>query len=171
MFDRPVLGIDPGIARLGAAIVAREGSGCAVVWADTIRTPAGMPEAERVQHLYLAVQAIIAEHQPGAMAVEKLLFNRNVTSAMGVARASGVVLLAAAQAGIDIEEYGPLEVKMAATGDGRAAKADVRRGLERFHHVSGLPTQPDAADAAAVAFCHLQQSVLRQAGRLAGVPR
>jgi len=142
-----------------------------VVWADTIRTPAGQPEAERLQFLFSQVQSIIAQHDPSALAIEKLLFNRNVGSAMSVARASGVVLLAGAQAGLEVQEYGPLEVKMAATGDGRASKPDVRRGLERFHRVTGVPSQPDAADAVAVAFCHLQQAVMRRAGRLAGVPR
>jgi crossover junction endodeoxyribonuclease RuvC len=83
---------------------------------------------------------------------------------MAVSRASGVILLAAAERGIPVHEYAPLEVKMAVTGNGAAAKQDVRRALERLHGLADVPTQPDAADAVAVALCHLQQSrILRKA--------
>jgi crossover junction endodeoxyribonuclease RuvC len=77
---------------------------------------------------------------------------------MSVARATGVVMLAAAQRGLRVTEYAPLEVKMAVTGSGSASKADVRRALGRLHGIEDVPTQPDAADAVAVAVCHLQQS-------------
>jgi crossover junction endodeoxyribonuclease RuvC len=89
-----------------------------------------------------------------------------VGSAMSVARASGVILLAAAEAGLEAFEYAPLEVKMAVTGDGRAGKSEVRRALARLHGVADLPKEPDAADAVAVAVCHLQQSrAFRQVAR------
>jgi crossover junction endodeoxyribonuclease RuvC len=81
---------------------------------------------------------------------------------MQVARATGVVLLAAAEAGLEVEEYGPLEVKMAVTGQGNADKRQVRDALARFHGLRGVPSEPDAADAVAVALCHLTQSRLRQ---------
>jgi crossover junction endodeoxyribonuclease RuvC len=82
---------------------------------------------------------------------------------MGVARASGAVLLVAAEAGIPVHEYAPLEVKMAITGDGNAGKQQVRRSLERLHRVAGVPRQADAADAAAVGLCHLHQAKLAEA--------
>ncbi len=82
---------------------------------------------------------------------------------MDVARATGVVLLAAAEAGLPVEEYGSLEVKMAVTGQGNADKAQVRDALERFHGFADLPNEPDAADAVAIALCHLTQSRLRMA--------
>jgi crossover junction endodeoxyribonuclease RuvC len=88
-------------------------------------------------------------------------------SALQVARATGVVLLAAAEAGLTVDEYGPLEVKMAITGYGNADKAQVREALTRFHGLEHVPTDPDAADAVAVALCHLTQTRLKRAARAA----
>jgi crossover junction endodeoxyribonuclease RuvC len=164
VFERLVIGVDPGMASTGLAVVGATGGRPCVATASTIRTTAGSPEAERVLALYRAVVAAIAEHRPEAVAVESLMWGRNAGSAMGVARATGVILLAAAEQGIPVHEYAPLEVKMAVTGNGAAAKQDVRRALERLHGLANVPREPDAADAVAVALCHLQQSrPLRQA--------
>ena len=164
MFDRLVIGVDPGMASMGLAVVGARGGSRSVVAATTIRTLAGAPEAERVLALHRAVEAAIDEHRPEAVAVESLMWGKNAGSAMAVSRASGVILLAASERGIPVFEYAPLEVKMAVTGNGAAAKQDVRRALERLHGLEDVPTQPDAADAVAVALCHLQQSrVLRKA--------
>ncbi|MGH2678222.1 MAG: crossover junction endodeoxyribonuclease RuvC [Actinomycetota bacterium] len=167
MFDRVVIGIDPGLAATGLAVVARgEGGAAGVVSATTLRTSPDAPEAERLRSVFQAVAGSIREHHPEALAVERLLWGRNVGSAMSVARASGVILLAAAEAGIEAFEYAPLEVKMAVSGDGSAGKAEVRRALARLHGVGDLPKEPDAADAVAVAVCHLQQSrALREVAR------
>jgi crossover junction endodeoxyribonuclease RuvC len=167
VFDRVVIGIDPGLAATGLAVVASgEGGAAGVVSAITLRTSPGAPEAERLRSVFHAVAGSIREHHPEALAVERLLWGRNVGSAMSVARASGVILLAAAEVGIEVFEYAPLEVKMAVTGDGRAGKAEVRRALARLHGVADLPKDPDAADAVAVAVCHLQQSrALREVAR------
>jgi crossover junction endodeoxyribonuclease RuvC len=152
------------MASTGLAAVGATGGRPSVATASTVRTPAGSPEAERVLTLYRAVSAAIAEHRPEALAVESLMWGKNAGSAMGVARATGVVLLAAAERNIPVHEYAPLEVKMAVTGSGAAAKQDVRRALERLHGLVNVPREPDAADAVAVALCHLQQSrPLRQA--------
>ncbi|MGH2709680.1 MAG: crossover junction endodeoxyribonuclease RuvC [Actinomycetota bacterium] len=158
MFERLVIGVDPGMASTGLAAVGATGGHPQVTEASTVRTPAGMPEAERVLILHRAVVAAIAEHRPEALAIESVMWGKNTGSAMAVARASGVVMLAAAERGIPVHEYAPLEVKMAVTGSGVAAKQDVRRALERLHGLSDVPEQPDAADAVAVAVCHLQQS-------------
>jgi crossover junction endodeoxyribonuclease RuvC len=159
VFDRLVMGIDPGLAATGLALVAGgDGGAAGVVTATTLRTSPGSPEAERLRSVFHAVAGAIREHQPVAVAVERLIWGRNVGSAMSVARASGVILLAAAEAGVEAFEYAPLEVKMAVTGDGGAGKAQVRRALDRLHRVADLPKEPDAADAVAVAVCHLQQS-------------
>jgi crossover junction endodeoxyribonuclease RuvC len=164
MFERLVIGVDPGMASTGLAAVRAEGVTRSIVFATTIRTPAGDPEAERVLTLHRAVEQAIEEHRPESVAIESLMWGKNAGSAMAVARASGVVLLAAAERGIRVHEYAPLEVKMAVTGNGAAAKQDVRRALERLHGLVDVPTQPDAADAVAVAMCHLQQSpALREA--------
>lgn len=159
VFDRLVLGIDPGMAATGlAVVVVRERSGPTVVRAETVRTPAGAAEAGRLRSVHRAVAAILSEHRPEAVALERLMWGRNVGSAMSVARASGVAMLAAAEAGVPVHEYAPLEVKMAVTGDGGARKDDLRRALRRIHRIADVPADSDAADAVAVAVCHLQMA-------------
>ncbi|HEX9124723.1 MAG TPA: crossover junction endodeoxyribonuclease RuvC, partial [Actinomycetota bacterium] len=108
-------------------------------------------------------------HRPESLAVERVMWGKNQTSAMVVARATGVILLAAARAGVPVEEYLPAEVKVAVTGMGGAGKDRVRHALTNAHRVEGVPAQADAADAVAVALCHLQQARLRSAARAAGV--
>ena len=165
MFDETVLGVDPGLASCGLAVVSREGGRPAVAWADCVRTPAGLGEAARLRTLHDAVTAAIREHAPGALAVERVMWGKNVGSAMSVARATGVVLLAASQAGLQVEEYAPREVKMAVVGVGNAPKDAVRRALVRTHRLENVPDEPNAVDAVAIALCHLQQSRLRRAVR------
>jgi crossover junction endodeoxyribonuclease RuvC len=160
-----VLGVDPGLAVTGLAVLGRTAARPEITWTGTVRTPAGLAEASRLRRLYEAVAEAIREHRVDAVAVERVMWGRNVGSAMSVARATGVILLAADQAGIPVEEYAPLEVKMAVTGVGNASKEVLRRSLTRVHGLSPVPTEPDAADALAVAFCHLQQSRLRKAAR------
>jgi crossover junction endodeoxyribonuclease RuvC len=159
MFDRVVIGVDPGTAATGLAVVAGgEGGAAGVIEAATIRTGAHVAEAGRLLDLHRGVAAALRQHKPEGVAVERLLWGRNVGSAMGVARATGVVLLAAAEAGVPVYEYAPLEVKLSIAGDGSAAKSVVRRALERIHGVADVPRGPDAADAVAVAVCHLHQA-------------
>jgi crossover junction endodeoxyribonuclease RuvC len=161
VFDGPVLGVDPGLAATGLAMVEPGPDGPRVAWSGTVRTPADLDESLRLRTLYSEVRQAIAEHHASVLAVERVMWGRNVGSAMSVARATGVVLLAAADAGIPVEEYAPLEVKMAVAGVGNADKDAVRRALARAHGLGGVPPQHDAADAVAVALCHLQQSRLR----------
>lgn len=163
MFDSCVLGVDPGVSALGLAAVARRDRRPVLLFAETARTPSDLDEPTRLRLLHMAVRAAITEHAPGSMAIERIAWNKNQVSAMAVARATGVALLAAAEAGIPVHEYGSLEVKMAVTGQGNADKAQVREALERFHRLRDLPRQPDAVDAAAVALCHLTQARLRAA--------
>lgn len=167
MFDSVVLGVDPGVSSLGMAALARRGRRPELVSARTVRTSGDLPQAARLRLIYEALAAAIAEHRPDAVAVERVAWNKNQVSALAVARATGVVLLAASQAGLPVEEYGPLEVKMAVTGQGDADKAQVRESLTRLHGLRDVPSQPDAADAVAVAVCHLTQSRLRRAARIA----
>jgi crossover junction endodeoxyribonuclease RuvC len=159
VFDRLVIGVDPGMAATGLAVVAGgDGGATGVVAAATVRTEPRAAEAERLRAIFHAVASAIREHRPRAAAVERLMWGRNVGSAMSVARATGVILLAAAEAGVPVFEYAPLEVKMAVAGNGGAGKAEMRRALERLHGVADLPSEPDAADAVAVALCHLHQA-------------
>ncbi len=163
MFERTVIGVDPGTRALGLAVVHGDGSGPArVAWSATITTATSLPAAERLRRLAGAVRDAIAEHRPEALAIERLIWNKNVGSAMEVARASGAIMAAAAEAGVTVDEYAPLEVKMAVTGVGNASKEQLRRALTRVLGTTGVPTEPDAADAVAVAVCHLQQSKLRR---------
>jgi len=163
MFESCVLGVDPGVAALGLAAVARRDRKPVLVSAETVRTASDQPEAVRLHRIHEAVRDAISEHRPDSMGIERIAWNKNQVSAMAVARATGVVLLAAAEAGLSVQEYGPLEVKMAVTGQGNADKAQVRDALERFHGLRDVPTDPDAVDAIAIALCHLAQAKLREA--------
>lgn len=167
MFESCVLGVDPGLTALGLAAVARRDRRPEVLFAQTVRTPVDLAEPDRLRAIHEAVRAAIADHRPDSVAVERVAWNRNQQTALHVARATGVVLLAAAEAGLGVEEYGPLEVKMAVTGQGNADKAQVRDALVRLHGLRDVPSQPDAADAVAVALCHLTQSRLRRVARMA----
>jgi crossover junction endodeoxyribonuclease RuvC len=171
MFDSCVLGVDPGVAKLGLAAVARDGRRPTLIWAETVTTASGEPEAERLRALASAVRVAIAEHRPVSVAVERVAFNRNQVSALSVARATGAVMVVAAEAGIAVGEYSPTEVKDAVTGMGNADKRQVRAALERVHGFRNLPTKPDAIDAAAVALTHLVTSRLRLAAARAGAAR
>ncbi len=169
MFDGLVLGVDPGTASIGLATVRGTKGRPTVCWASTLTSTPGLATAERLHRIYRGVSEAIRAERPDVVAIERLMWGRNTTSAMEVARASGVIMTAAAEAGVAVEEYGPLEVKMAITGVGNAAKQDVRRALARVFGAENVPVQVDAADAVAVAVCHLQQSsfraVVRQARR------
>jgi crossover junction endodeoxyribonuclease RuvC len=165
MFDSCVLGVDPGVARLGLAAVARDGRRPTLIWADTVTTNADAPEAERLRTLADAVRAAIVEHRPVSVAVERVAFNRNQVSALTVARATGAVMVVAAEAGLTVEEYSPTEVKSSVTGAGNADKRQVRLALERVHGFRDLPSKPDAIDAAAIALTHLTATRLRAATR------
>ena len=168
MFDSCVLGVDPGVANLGLAAVARDGRRPVLIWADTVTTEADVPEAERLRVVAEAVRTAIATHAPVSLAVERVSFNRNQVSALTVARATGAVMVVAAEAGIDVDEYSPTEVKSAVTGMGNADKAQVRLALERVHGFRDLPAKPDAVDAAAVALTHLVGARLKAAARAGG---
>jgi crossover junction endodeoxyribonuclease RuvC len=163
MFDTCVLGVDPGVARLGLAVVARRDRRPVIVWADTVQTPASLPEAVRLHAISQAVRLTIAEHGPTAVALERVAWNVNKASAMAVARATGVVMAAAAEADLQVEEYGSLEVKSAVAGSGSADKRQIRAALERIHGLTGVPNQPDAADAVAIAVTHLVRSRFSEA--------
>jgi crossover junction endodeoxyribonuclease RuvC len=165
MFENRVLGVDPGVARLGLAVVAGDGRKARLVWASVVGTPAGSDESERLRDLCLAMREAIAAHAPTAVALERLAWNRNQVSAIAVARATGAMMVVAAEAGLPVAEYGPNEVKIAVTGMGNADKEQVRRALVRVHGLQEVPVQTDAADAVAVAFTHLVGARMRRLAR------
>jgi crossover junction endodeoxyribonuclease RuvC len=162
MFEGPVLGVDPGLARTGLAVLEVRARRPVITWSDTVFTPAGTAEAGRLRTIAAAIRAAIDAHRPAAVAVERVMFGANKRSALSVARATGVIMLVASEAGLEVEEYVPLEVKSAVTGLGSADKAQVHTALIRVHGLKDVPSQPDAADAVAVALCHLTQARLRR---------
>jgi crossover junction endodeoxyribonuclease RuvC len=158
MFDSRVIGVDPGVANLGLAVVERRERGSRIVWAATVRTRAGTPEPDRIRQVASTFRDALASHAPGAVALERVAWNVNEASAMAVSRATGALLLVAAEAGLEVAEYGPLEVKNAVAGSGRASKPQVREALRRIHGLDEVPSEPDACDAVAVAITHLVRS-------------
>lgn len=157
-----VLGIDPGTAATGYGIVERNGSHLRLLDFGCLETTPAQVLAVRLLEIHRAVAELIEEHQPQVVGVERLFFNRNVQTAFAVGQARGVVLLAAAQAGLSVFEYGPHEVKMAVTGYGRADKRQVQRMVQAVLGMDALPRPDDAADALAVAICtaHSQRSLV-----------
>ncbi len=150
-----VLGIDPGTATTGYGLVREAETGPAMVAYGVITTPAGAPMPERLLTLYRGLQQIIALHNPDTGAVEKLFFQKNVTTAMTVGQARGVALLALAEAGIGVGEYTPRDVKQAVAGYGGADKPQIQQMVRALLNLPEIPKPDDAADALAVAICHL----------------
>jgi crossover junction endodeoxyribonuclease RuvC len=152
---RVALGIDPGIAIVGYAIVIAQGSQLSLQACDVICTPAKMPLAERLVCIYKELNTIIAIHKPQEAAMEELFFAKNARTAMTVGQARGVAMLALASNGLSIAEYTPKQVKQAVTGYGGADKNQVGEMVRILLKLSAIPQPDDAADAAAIAICHL----------------
>lgn len=157
-----VLGIDPGTATTGFGLVEGEPGGePSLVDYGAIRTAPPTPMPERLVEIHRALGCLIVELRPDAVAVEELFFAANATTAIAVGQARGVVLLAAAQAGLPVYEYKPLVVKQALTGYGRADKRQMQDMLRIILELPDIPRPDDAADAIAIALCHLQMARLR----------
>jgi crossover junction endodeoxyribonuclease RuvC len=148
-----VLGIDPGTAATGYGLVERLGSRLRAIDYGCVETRSNQELPQRLLEIHRAVSQLIELHQPALLGVERLFFNRNVQTAFAVGQARGAVLLAAAQHGLPVFEYGPHEVKMAVTGYGRAGKEQVQRMVQVVLGMPAVPRPDDAADALAVAIC------------------
>ncbi len=158
-----VLGIDPGTATTGYGLVTENEAGEAqLICCGAILTAAGSPMPERLVAIHREMTMLIRDHAPDAVAVEALFFGRNVTTALTVGQARGVILLAAAQAGLPIHEYKPAEVKQALAGYGRADKRQMQEMVRILLGLDDIPRPDDAADAVAVAVCHLHSQRLQQ---------
>ncbi len=158
-----VLGIDPGIGTTGYGVVGEDANGEVVLVAyGAIETQPGAPMPERLQRLYAEIMAVLQRYQPDSVAVEQLFFGRNVTTAIMVGQARGVTLLAAAQAGLQVYEYKPAEVKQALSGYGNADKRQMQEMVKLLLHLDQIPRPDDAADAVAVAVCHFHSARLRR---------
>jgi len=155
-----VLGIDPGTAITGYGLVKGEDDDLILVAYGAITTSSDWPLPERLQRIYQELTAVIEGQQPTAVAVEELFFSKNVRTALSVGQARGVILLAAANAGLPIHEYTPLQVKQAIAGYGRAPKDQVQRMVRMLLGLDSVPQPDDAADAIAVAICHIHSAKL-----------
>ncbi len=154
MFDGAVLGIDPGLSRCGYGAV-QGGTRATALAYGVIRTPAADALATRLAQLERELDDLVRELRPAAVAVERVLFQANVRTAMSVGQASGIALVVAARAGVPVVHYSPNEVKLAVTGYGGADKVQVQAMVTRLLALGAPPKPPDAADALALALCHL----------------
>jgi crossover junction endodeoxyribonuclease RuvC len=151
-----VIGIDPGLARTGYGLVRQDPGGDLIyVAAGVITTPAESPIPDRLLELYSALTEILSLHRPQSGAVEKLFFQRNVSTAMTVGQARGVALLALAEASVPVGEYTPGEIKVAVVGYGGADKRQMQDMVRVLLSMEAPPRPDDVADALAVAICHL----------------
>ena len=158
------MGIDPGLTRMGFGVVDEEGSRLTGLACDTIATSPGDSVARRLDVVYETLTATIARWGPEAVAVERIFYKMNARTLVPVAQASGVALLVAARSGAEVYEYAPLEVKLAVVGNGAASKDQMRFMVSRLLGGSFKTDTPDAADALAVAICHLHSRKVKALG-------
>lgn len=150
-----IIGIDPGTAILGFGVIDVNTKGdLTLVDAGVIRTPANQADSDRLLTIYKELDEIITDTKPNIMSVEKLFFAQNVTNAMSVSQARGVVLLLGKQANMELFEYTPLQIKQALTSYGRATKAQIQEMVRVILRLNQIPKPDDCADALAAAICH-----------------
>ena len=161
-----VLGIDPGYATVGCGVVSYNKGRFSLLDARAVTTPPKMPFEKRLESIHRDICALFAQFRPDAVAVEELFFAQNKTTGIQVAHARGVILLAAAQSGVEPFEYNPLQVKQAVVGYGNAEKKQVQEMTRRLLGLQQAPKPDDVADALAIAICHAHSasvSTLRRA--------
>ena len=158
-----VLGIDPGYAIVGWGVLDYTGNRFAPVAYGAVTTQAGVDFEKRLEQVYTGVKEVFDTYKPEALSIEKLFYQHNQTTVIGVAEARGVILLAAAQAGVPIFEYTPMQVKQSVTGYGMAVKKQVQEMTRILLHLPTVPKPDDTADALAMAIthCHCARSQLR----------
>jgi crossover junction endodeoxyribonuclease RuvC len=163
-----VLGIDPGLANTGYGVVARRGGRLVALDGGVVATPAGLAPERRLASIHAQLAALLAEHEPDAVALEELYFGQNASSAFAVGQARGAVLAAAGAHGVACHGYTPQQVKGAVCGSGRAAKDQVARMVQALLALAEIPRPDHAADALAVAICHVQHAPVQAAAAAAG---
>lgn len=153
-----IFGIDPGSDRTGYGCVELLGSRHHLVISGALSAPAGAAFPEKLKFIHAGLVALLSRHRPDCVAVETIFYSRNVRSALKLGHARGVALLAASEAGLEVFEYTPAEVKRAVVGYGRADKPQVQQMMKLLLGLDAVPSPHDAADALAVAVCHLNSS-------------
>lgn len=150
-----IIGIDPGLAIVGFGVIKKEENRITPVSYGCIRTSSEKQNPQRLMEIYDEMIALFEKYAPCAVAVEKLFFTNNITSAMGVSEARGVIFLAARQKNIPVVEYTPKQVKQAITGSGSADKKQMQEMIKRLLDLEEIPKPDDAADGLSIALCHL----------------
>ena len=153
-----IFGIDPGSERTGYGCVDTDGRHHRLVACGSISSPAGASFPDRLHRIHAGLATLLAEHRPDCVAVENIFHARNVRSALRLGHARGVALLAASEAAVAIVEYSPAEIKRAVVGFGRAEKQQVGQMVKLLLSLDAAPTPHDAADALAVAICHIHSA-------------
>ncbi len=164
-----IIGIDPGYAIVGVGVVEYVGNKFRTLEYNAITTPAGMNTVERLKKIYTEMTMYIDKYKPDAIAIEELFFNSNQKTAINVAQARGVLLVAAANKNVPICEYTPLQVKQSVTGYGRAEKKQIQQMVKMLLGLNAIPKPDDAADALAIAICHAHSSKMNKMFDLNGV--
>lgn len=159
-----ILGFDPGTATTGFGVVESVNDVLRPIDVGVILTPADMPIEERLLSIYTDVNTLLDKYNPDTVATERLFFDRNVTNALSVGRAIGVILLAVAQRGLPWMEYTPMQVKTSVTGYGGADKNQIQQMVVRLLGLAEVPKPDDAADALAIAICHAHSLKLKSIG-------
>jgi crossover junction endodeoxyribonuclease RuvC len=160
-----ILGVDPGSRVTGYGIVEADRGEMRAVDYGVIRPEAEAPASERYRVIHDGLRTLIGRHRPDVMAVESLFFCRSASSAIKLAQVRGVVLLAAAEAGLEVFEYAPRRIKQAVVGHGAASKVQVQQMIKALLGLAEAPRPADAADALAVAICHAQAGAARGGAR------
>lgn len=155
-----ILGIDPGLARLGWAILETTGSKPVLIGCGCLETAPQQPDGPRLRELAERLRGIVAEYRPQRAAMEKLYFSKNVTTAMSVGQARGVAALIVAEAGLPLLELSPTSIKQSVTGDGRADKRQMGKMVQLLLGLEKLPRHDDTTDAIAVGLCGLSTKML-----------
>ena len=158
-----ILGIDPGLAIVGWGVIEYKGNRFNTIGYGSIQTPSTMSTESRLVEIYKSMNQLISKYKPDCMAVEELFWNTNQTTGIRVSEARGVILLSAANVGIPIYEYTPLQVKQAVVGYGRAEKKQVISMVTAFLRLEKPPKPDDTADALAIAVCHAHSGASRLA--------
>lgn len=164
-----IIGVDPGYAIVGIGVVEYAGNKFRPIEYGAVTTPAGMATEDRLKKIYDEMTRLIDKHKPDAVAIEELFFNSNQKTAINVAQARGVILVAVRNRNIPIYEYTPLQVKQSVTGYGRADKQQIQQMVKTLLHLNVIPKPDDAADGLALAICHAHSNKINKMFGLNGV--
>lgn len=164
-----IIGVDPGYAIVGIGVIEYKGNSFRTLEYGAITTPSTMPTVDRLKKIYDEMSAYIEKYKPDAVAIEELFFNSNQKTAINVAQARGVILVAVHNKNVPICEYTPLQVKQSVTGYGRADKSQIQQMVKMILGLNVIPKPDDAADGLALAICHAHSHKMNNMFGLNGI--